>query len=108
MDLGQIFDLGNAPNQDGPSRDGLARYNVHSIAIQVPISTLLKEGVTGAPTSILDPNYVIGVWASASRPAIKTLGSDGPEYSGDWVQVSRLGMPLNSFSCSSIIARSTS
>jgi len=95
VDLGGIFDLGDAPRQDGPSRDGLAKYNVHTLAIQVPISTLLKEGAPEEPTSILDPNYVIGVWASASRPAMKTLGANGQyDYSGDWVQVSRLGMPL--------------
>lgn len=95
VDLGGIFDLGNAPRQDGLNRDGLAKYNVHTLAIQVPISTLLKSGAPSTPTSILDPDYVIGVWASASRPAIKTLArGDQASYSGDWVQVSRIGMPL--------------
>lgn len=95
VDLGGVFDLGDTPRQSGPSRDGLAEYNVHTIAIQVPISTLLKTGAPAEPENILDPNYVIGVWASASRPAIKTLnGTDPATYSGDWVQVSRLGMPL--------------
>ena len=95
VDLGGIFDLGDAPRQNGPLRDGLAKYNCHSIALQIPISTLLKEGADAEPNSILDSDYIIGVWASASRPAMKTLGSDGTvDYSGDWVQVSRLGMPL--------------
>ena len=96
VDLGGIFDLGNAPRQDGTPRDGLARYNTHSIVIQVPISTLLKAGAPTTPTNILDSDYVIGVWASASRPAMRTLNTDGsaPTDSGDWVQVSRLGMPL--------------
>ena len=94
VDLGGIFDLGDAPRQDGPPRDGVACYNVSALAIQVPIATLLKAGAPAEPTSILDPDYVIGVWASASRPAITTLGADGPSYSGEWVQVSRLGMPL--------------
>ncbi len=95
VDLGGIFDLGDAKRQNGPSRDGLAKYNVHSICIQVPIATLLKNGAPASPENILDPNYVIGVWASASRPAIKTLGTGGnANYSGEWVQVSRLGMPL--------------
>jgi len=96
VDLGAIFDLGDAPRQSGQPRDGLGRYNVHTIAIQVPISTLLKEGAPSQPTSILDPNYVIGVWASASRPTTKTLSTDGsaPTVDGEWVQVSRLGMPL--------------
>ena len=96
VDLGGIFDLGNAPRQGGEkSRDGLSKYNVHSIAIQVPISTLLKIGAPSVPTSILDADYVIGVWASASRPSIKTLTNGASaNYSGDWVQVSWLGMPL--------------
>ncbi len=95
VDLGGIFDLGDAPRQSGPSRDGLARYNVHTIALQVPIALLQKDGLgVASATDILDPNFVIGVWASASRPAIRTLNSGGSSYSGDWVQVSRLGMPL--------------
>jgi hypothetical protein len=95
VDLGAIFDLGDAPRQGGPARDAVAKYNVHTISIQVPISTLLKAGAPSTPANILDPNYVIGVWASASRPAVKTLNTDGTyDVSGDWVQVSRLGMPL--------------
>lgn len=97
VDLGGIFDLGNAPRQTaGDPRDGLAQKNTHSIAIQVPISTLLKEGASAQPTSILDADYVIGVWASASRRSVKTLSMDGstPMEEGDWIQVSRLGMPL--------------
>ena len=95
VDLGAIFDLGNSPRQDGPNRDALAKFNVHTIALQIPIATLLKEGAPATPTSILDSDYVIGVWASASRPAIKTLTSgDQATYSGEWVQVSRIGMPL--------------
>ena len=96
VDLGGIFDLGDAPRQNGQPRDGLAEYNVHTIAIQVPISTLLKAGAPATPANILDPNYVIGVWASASRPAMRSLNTDGSsaDVSGDWVQVSRLGMPL--------------
>jgi len=95
VDLGGIFDLGDSPRQDGKAVDGVACYNVSTLAIQVPISTLLKEGAPSTPTNILDPDYVIGVWASASRPALTTLSSNGdPSYSGDWTQVSRLGMPL--------------
>ena len=96
VDLGGVFDLGDMPRQNGASRDGLGRYNVHSIAIQVPISTLRKTGASATPVNILDSDYVIGVWASASRPATRTLQTDGgsPEDSGNWIQVSRLGMPL--------------
>ncbi len=97
VDLGGVFDLGNLPRQGGQKiRDGLGMYNVHSIAIQVPIATLLKAGAAAAPRNILDADYVIGVWASASRRTMRTLKEDGskPTEDGEWVQVSRLGMPL--------------
>jgi hypothetical protein len=96
VDLGGVFDLGNLPRIGAKSRDGLAQYNVHTIAIQVPISTLLKSGAPATPANILDANYIIGVWASASRQAIRTLSTTGknPDDTGTWVQVSRLGMPL--------------
>ena len=99
VDLAGAFDLGNfrpSTNTTNTPKDGLARFNVHTIAIKVPISALQKngQGVSSA-TSILDANYVIGVWASASRQQIKTLNTDGTSTaSGTWVQVSRLGMPL--------------
>ncbi|MBP9744597.1 MAG: DUF4331 domain-containing protein [Saprospiraceae bacterium] len=96
VDLGGIFDLGNSPRQDKNNRDGIAKFNVHTIAIQIPIAMLLKTGASATPNGILDPNYVIGVWASASRKSIRTLGVKGATstYDGEWVQVSRLGMPL--------------
>ena len=96
VDLGGAFDLG-AFRPDSTARDGLAKMNVHSICLEIPISTLQKDGkTTSQATSILDPEFVIGVWASSSRPAGRTLSIIGREpstYFG-YVQVSRLGMPL--------------
>jgi hypothetical protein len=96
VDLAGIFDLGDAPRQNGIAKDGLACMNVSTIAIQVPIAVLQKDGLPVLPTTgILNGDYVIGVWASASRQQVRTLNADGSEdYSGNWVQVSRLGMPL--------------
>ena len=99
VDLAGAFDVGNfRPEGNGtnPTKDGLARFNVHSIALKIPISMLQKNGLTTSQaTSILDPDFVIGIWASASRQQIKTIDADGNRsYSGNWVQVSRLGMPL--------------
>ncbi|MEP6615919.1 MAG: DUF4331 family protein [Ginsengibacter sp.] len=102
VDLGGIFDLGDAPRQSGQSVDGLKCLNVSTLAMEIDISTLQKDhkGINHAE-NILDPNYVIGVWASASRQKIRILNNyddhnpDGLESnSGPWVQVSRLGMPL--------------
>ncbi len=96
VDLGGVFDLGDMPRQNGAPRDGVACHNVSVIAIKVPISTLQKDGKSvSQAANILDSDFVIGVWASASRQQIKTLSSTAaPAYSGNWVQVSRLGMPL--------------
>jgi hypothetical protein len=97
VDLGGIFDLGDAPRQGGQVRDGLARYNVHSICIKVPISVLQKDNKNvSQAVDILDADFVIGVWASASRQATRTLSTTGgaPTDTGNWIQVSRLGMPL--------------
>ena len=104
VDLGGIFDLGqtrssygeNASNSDN-ARDGVAGFNTHSIIVSMPIDYIQKdEHNTSKAKNILDADFVIGVWASASRPKITTLSEDGskPTYSGPWVQVSRLGMPL--------------
>ncbi len=95
VDLGGAFDAGGF--RTAGARDGLAKLNCHTIAIEVPIATLQKTGKTAAQaTSILDGDFIIGVYANASRPAITTLSADGtkPATSGAWTQVSRLGMPL--------------
>ncbi len=98
-DLGAIFDLANvrgATGGGGTPTDGLARKNCHSIALSIPVENLQKAGKTiSQAATILDSDYIIGVWASASRPAMQTLSSTAnPTNSGAWVQVSRLGMPL--------------
>jgi hypothetical protein len=95
-DLGAIFDLAGLRVNQG-ARDGLSQYNVNSIVLSVPIATLQKANQpVSAAADILDPNYVIGVWASASRPSIRTLSAAGGATTGNatYVQVSRLGMPL--------------
>lgn len=111
VDLGGIFDLGDAPRASGKPVDGLKCLNVSTIALQVDIATLQKDHMpVSAAATILDPNYVIGVWASASRQKIRILNEiDAKEVaklsrkdnmpsfsqnSGKWIQVSRLGMPL--------------
>ena len=99
VDLGGIFDLGQTraggSGVDAP-KDGLKCKNVHVIALKIDIGDLQKDGKNASQAAnILDPNYVIGVWASASRKQIRTLNGDGTEtHTGPYVQVSRLGMPL--------------
>jgi hypothetical protein len=108
VDVAGAFDLGDLPRQTTGSRDGLARYNVHTIALQIDISTLQKDHKNvNQAANILDGDFVIGVWASASRQATKTLRTPngGSPFNptnggtsveeGNWVQVSRVAMPLN-------------
>jgi hypothetical protein len=124
VDLGGIFDLGDAPRTTGTMpMDALKCKNVSVIALQIDISALQKDKKSvDLAKNILDPDYVIGVWASASRRKIRTLNKPRMEddfhggkndrdrdddndndaqddrrlesASGPWVQVSRLGMPL--------------
>lgn len=96
VDLGGIFDLGDAPRTASPPpSDGVKCKNVSSIVMQIDIANLQKDKKpVSEAKDILDPDYVIGVWASASRQKIKTLSPGKETYSGAWVQVSRLGMPL--------------
>lgn len=81
-----------APMADGV--DGLKGYNVHTIAIQVPIAELVAGGT--APSGPTAANAVIGVWASSSRARVTVLnaGASGRQSIGGSQQVSRLGMPL--------------
>ncbi len=102
VDLGSVFDLADLrpfqhlhliPTSDAPGVDGLKSYNVHTIALTVPISDLTVDGTT--PTDYSKPNAVIGVWASASRQMALVRNPGGVDTStGPWVQVSRLGNPL--------------
>jgi Domain of unknown function (DUF4331) len=95
FDVGSVFDLfdlrpfenlhtqyglGSGP---GPAAgvNALKALNVHSIAIQLPITAVTGSGPT------------IGVWATASRQRVTMRGTPNVD-SGPWVQVSRLGNPL--------------
>jgi len=100
VDLGSIFDLGDLrPFQadfllKGSAAAGvntLAGLNVHSIAVQVPIRDLTRDG--SRPTLYSAPAATIGLWTTASRQ--KTLIYGNPAtHAGPWMQISRLGNPL--------------
>jgi Domain of unknown function (DUF4331) len=106
VDLGSIFDLANLRpfqqlhNQFGmnvftgpaPGVNATNHLNVHSIAIQVPITGLVRSSASSAA----DPRSVIGVWTTASRQRVRLWDADNGENvdSGPFRQVSRLGNPL--------------
>src|SRR5688572_6568697 len=88
VDLGATFDLLQlrtvASGLGGPI-DSLAGFNVHSLALEVPIAALTRNGVR--PASASDPNATIGVWSTASRRSVTTRAGGGQTHTGDWVQV---------------------
>ncbi len=102
VDLGSIFDLGDLrpfqslhliPTPDAAGVDATKDVNVHTIAIQVPIHLLTRDG--SHPKDPTDPRAVIGVYASASRSKARIILGEGAESGfGPWEQVSRLGNPL--------------
>jgi Domain of unknown function (DUF4331) len=104
VDLGAVFDLGGLrPFESAhlggalasmPGVNSTAAVNVHSLALQVPISDV--TGGRGAPTSTTDRHAVIGVWTAASRQKASVVNdSTGTRgWSGPFAQVSRLGNPL--------------
>ncbi|GGK68711.1 DUF4331 family protein [Rufibacter glacialis] len=94
IDVGGIMDLGNIRAANAP--DGLAKLNVHTIAMEIPIYRVTEffRPIDQA-FDILDSRFTIGVWASASRKQMTVRNTDGTvTQSGPYVQVSRLGMPL--------------
>lgn len=102
-DLGSVFDLlGLRPINENhviplpnePGRDGLAGKNVHSIVLQLPITEISENG--DLPTTVDDPDSFIGAHASAARQRVQVLSARGtaPRNLGQYVQVSRLAIPL--------------
>lgn len=96
VDLGSAFDLlglrpfntaHKIPLPTAPGVDGLAGFNTHTIAIQVPISELTTAG-----------QPIIGVYSQTKRQQTRVLAATGPGSAprnfGSFVNVSRLGMPL--------------
>lgn len=94
VDLERTFDLLNVAGLDtGANTNTLLGYNVHSIAISLPKTSLTKDGL--APTTG-NKNHVVAGWATTSRRAVTVRRANGVDSAsrGEWVQVARLGNPL--------------
>jgi len=136
VNLAQVFDLGSIvglntlngqpfrsriydvdPTQNGtfantdPTKapDGVSGFNVHTIALSIPLTELAPKGKEAAfnqavASGMPSNTTLFGVWASASRRTSRTLCP--PAFAGTrvcpmgyldigpWRQVSRLGLPL--------------
>jgi Domain of unknown function (DUF4331) len=85
LDL-RVFDLLYGGDLSEVGQDTLSGFNVNTVAIQVPNAQLALKGDATR-------NPVIGVWSDTERQSMRlTPGKEQPF--GDYVQVSRLGMPL--------------
>ncbi|HWM03318.1 MAG TPA: DUF4331 domain-containing protein [Actinophytocola sp.] len=108
VDLGAIFDLLdprpfadahtkfglNKFPQSGPGVNATKNLNVHTIALQVPITDLTRSGWRGKDVN--DPRATIGVWTTASRQRVRMLDDElnNTWSTGPYRQVSRLANPL--------------
>ena len=105
IDLGAVFDTVNlrrnlpllSPAEDANDAAdpfGVNRFSgadVNTIAIEVPIRRITKDGA--GPATTAEP--FIGVYASTSRQVVRTLNDRGsPVNAGRFVQVARLANPL--------------
>jgi Domain of unknown function (DUF4331) len=82
LDL-RVFDLAYGGNLSEVGNDTLDGFNVNALVLQVP-KRALSSG-----------SSIIGIWTTAERQSIRVQNGDGSlDSSGDYVQVSRLGMPL--------------
>lgn len=94
----QVFDLLTLRGQEqpigyDPSKgnnipvDSLSGFNVHSLVIEVPVARIKENN-----------NAILGVWTGTRRPAQRVLlgagGLGAQTNTGEFIQVSRLGLPL--------------
>jgi hypothetical protein len=104
VDLGSVFDLlalrpfqnlHLIPSAAAVGVNATKDVNVHTLALQLPISHLTKGG--RRPTDPADPSATIGVWTTASRRRFRYFdGRDDYRFEGvgHFQQVSRLANPL--------------
>ena len=108
VDLGAVFDLLNprpfadlhmkfglpSTPKSGPGVNATKDLNVHTIALQVPISDLTRDGWVGS--NVNDPRATIGVWTTAGRQRVRMFDTqlNNTWSTGPYRQVSRLANPL--------------
>ncbi|MBX2870059.1 MAG: DUF4331 domain-containing protein [Acidiferrobacterales bacterium] len=78
-DIQSIFDLLQLRN---PGKDSQGGFNVHTIALNIPISEIGGD------------QQVVGVWATTERKQVRVIRTKEDRDFGRWVQVGRQGNPL--------------
>ena len=101
VDLGSVFDLAVLrpfqslhliPTTNADGVNALRAFNVHTIAIQVPIARLTKR--RKVPTDVTSRDAVLGVWASSHRQKLRYQDEYRTYRSGPYTQVSRLAQSV--------------
>ena len=101
VDVGSVFDLAVLrpfqnlhliPTPAKPGVNGTRAFNVHTLALQIPINQLTRDG--SRPTDYKDRDAVIGVWATANRRRGRLRLEEVDLQAGPYQQVSRLANPL--------------
>jgi hypothetical protein len=82
-DIGAIFDLlgfrkAGTTGDKGGGKDFFAGYNVHAVALQIPLKQVDTK------------SHTIGIWSTTDRKNVTVAG----KVARGWTQVSRLGNPL--------------
>jgi hypothetical protein len=98
INVGEIFDLVdlNPLGDRNATQNTVAGKNITSIALQVPVACLTRDGKGSSSTA--DP--VLGAWTTSYLRQVRVLNpaprsTNNAELSGGaWTQVSRLGHPL--------------
>lgn len=105
IDLGAVFDTVNlrrpvpalTPEEDANDQinpfgiNRFSGFNINSIAIEVPIEQITHDKLPADDTQ----SPIIGMYASTSRREVRTMQQHGDsDYSGEYVQVSRMANPL--------------
>ena len=100
IDVGRIFDLIGV---GGKGTDNLAGFNVHSIAIQVPLAQIrqsAKQPVIGGWAAVdrmvagKSDSSSLERRSTAAKKAASPRSTPGARSAKHWVQVERLGQPL--------------
>ncbi|MDO9049296.1 MAG: DUF4331 domain-containing protein [Methylobacter sp.] len=91
---GVLTDDQNNADDKNFAPDDVAGFNVNSIAIELPIALLTKDGQIHAASDAL---AVIGTYATTSRPRVKIFSNKPggkPKLAKSYVQIQRMGNPL--------------
>ena len=91
---GVFSDMQDLVDDKNFAADRVAGFNVNTIALEIPIALLTRDGKTHTAAEAL---AVLGTYATTSRARVRDLASDSAKNNSenkDVVQIQRMGNPL--------------